>query len=353
MSGMSTSASTEDARPLDGYHHATMLCRDAVANVRFYRDVLRLRLLKQTVNFDVPQAYHLYYGDALGTPGTLLTFFPYPRMRDGIDGWGGTQHLALSVPSAPALAYWAGELERAGVDVEGPLEHAGHPVLRFRDPDGLRLELVAPEGDLADVPEGAPALYSERYAIGTLDHALLLVSDLNAALFFYRDVFGFDPVEPASADADSSDASAAADQILLTAPTHSDPPQSTMRLLLRQVDREGTPHAQDGVGRVQHLAFAVPDDAQLLAWQARLEHAGIVVTEVRDRQYFHSIYCNDPDGHLMEIATCDIGFTVDEPQEQLGERLQLPPWLEERREDILRRLPILPLPPTASEQGGA
>lgn len=341
MSGMSNNVSAAEARPLDGYHHATMLCRDAVANVRFYRDLLRLRLLKQTVNFDVPQAYHLYYGDAQGTPGTLLTFFPYPRMKPGIDGWGGTQRLALSVPSAPALAYWAGELERAGVEIEGPLAHAGHPVLRFRDPDGLRLELVAPEGDLDDVPEGAPALYSERFAIGTLDHTLILVSDLNAALFFYRDVLGFDPLD---VDTDADAAGDVPEQVLLTAPTHNEPPRSTMRLILRQIDRDTTPHARDGVGRVQHLAFAVPDDAQLLAWQARLEQAGIVVTDVRDRQYFHSIYCNDPDGHLMEIATCDIGFTVDEPEDQLGTQLQLPPWLEERRAEIVKRLPVLPLP---------
>lgn len=339
-----TATDTAAIQPLDGYHHATLLCRDAVANVRFYRDVLRLRLVKQTVNFDVPGSYHLYYGDALGTPGTLLTFFPWPRMREGVEGWGGTHHIALSVPSAPALAYWLGELERAGIEVEGPLDHDGHPTLRFRDSDGLRLELVAPASDLDEVPEGAPALYSERFAIGAIQHAQLLVTDLPAALHFYRDVLGFDPL-PVAEDGDASNADTPTEQRLLTAPLHTELPQSAMWLTLALVDREGRPRAREGVGRTHHLAFSVADDAQLLAWQERLEAAGVVVTEVRDRQYFHSIYFNDPDGFLIEIATSDIGFTIDEPASSLGQRLCLPPWFEERRAEIEGRLPALPPAP--------
>lgn len=331
-------------RPLDGYHHATILCRDAVANVRFYRDLLRLRLVKQTVNFDVPQSYHLYYGDALGTPGTLLTFFPWPRMRDGIEGWGGTDHLALSVPSAPALAYWRGELERADVEVEGPLDHDGHPTLRFRDPDGLRLELVAPASDLDEVPDGAPALYSDNFAIGALQHTQVLVTDLPAAQHFYRDILGFDPLPENTDEGEPAD-TPVVEQRLLTASQHTELPLSDMRITLTLIDRDARPRAHDGVGRTHHLAFGVTDEAQLLAWRDRLEGAGVVVTEVRDRFYFQSIYFNDPDGHLLEIATSDIGFTRDEAASALGQRLSLPPWLKERRAELVARLPELPAPP--------
>jgi len=321
--------SAQTLQPLTGYHHTTMVTKHAPTNARFYRDVLRLRLVKKTVNFDMPHTYHLYYGDYEGSAGTLLTFFEWPIAKPGQTGWGGTHHMSLSVGSGAALAWWRGHLEREGLDVQGPFDDHGFPTIRFRDPDGLILELSAPAGE--DVPDGAPALWVDGLAIGALDHVSLQATNRETALFFYRDLLGLDltgegtnPDHPLLTD------------LIFTVASEDDTP--SMRLIVTIVDRETTERAVDGPGQTHHIAFGVLDDDTELAWQERIAAAGINVSEVRDRNYFHSIYFNDPDGHLIEIATHNPGFAVDEPLETLGESLKLPPQYEERRESLERSL---------------
>ncbi len=311
--------------PLTGYHHMTMVTKHAPTNAQFYRETLRLRMVKKTVNFDMPDTYHLYYGDNEGSPGTLLTFFEWPNAEPGRTGWGGTHHIALSVGSGAALAWWRGYLEREGLEVLGPFDDHGYPTIRFRDPDGLILELSAPAGD--DVPEGAPALWADGLAIGPLHHVSVQVTNRETAIVYYRDLLGFD----LTGEGTNPDHPLLNDLIFTLA---RDGEEASMRLVLTIVNREQTERAVDGPGQTHHIAFGVTDDDVELAWQDRLAQAGIPVSEVRDRSYFHSIYFNDPDGHLLEIATNNPGFAVDEPLESLGERLSLPEQYEKRRSEL-------------------
>jgi glyoxalase family protein len=318
------SMSTHTPSQLLGYHHLTFVTGDPVANARFYTQLLRLRLVKQTVAFEGPKGYHLYYAPpgTSGEPGSILTFLHWPRARQGSAGVGGTQHIALRVQSGAALAYWRGKLEREDVAVGEVFESRGEPALRFTDPEGLVIELRAPAGD--DVPEGAPDLFMPSLVPGAVDHALISVSNRETALVFYRDLLGFDVLD-GDADGELSFGLPDGGQLIAT------------------VDSEGQlPRARIGAGQTHHLAFGVADDAQQLAWVERLENAGIVVTDVRDRFYFKSVYFRDPDGHLLEIATGGPGFTVDESSDSLGTALKLPPWLEAEREMYERSLPLLP-----------
>lgn len=319
--------SDQNPQPLTGYHHMTMVTKHAPTNARFYRETLRLRLVKKTVNFDMPHTYHLYYGDAEGSPGTLLTFFEWPNAVSGRTGWGGTHHIALSVASGASLAWWRGHLEREGLDVQGPFDDHGYPTIRFHDPDGLILELSAPAGD--DVPDGAPALWADGLAIGPLHHVSIQATNRETAIVYYRDLLGFEltgeaanPGHPLMTD------------LIFTL----DGETGSMRLLASIVDRERVDRAVNGPGQTHHIAFCALDDDVELAWQDRLASAGISVSDVRDRSYFHSIYFNDPDGHLLEIATNTPGFAVDEPLESLGQRLMLPAQDEDRREQLERAL---------------
>ena len=313
--------------PLRGYHHLTMVTRDARENARFYRDLLRLRLVKQTVDLTMPDVRHVCYGDEIGAPGSLLTFFEWPDAPHGQRGWGGTEHIALRVASGAALAWWRGHLEREGVDLEGPFHDHTRPAIRFRDPDGLIVELVAPAGD--DVPDGAPVFFVPAMAIGRIDHAALLATDRETASVYYQHMLGFDlageypnPINPDRADL----------------VFEIDGPAPAERLIVTLVDHDAVGRAVAGPGQIHHIAFCVPDEAVELVWQERIASAGVNVSDIQDRQYFHSIDFRDPDGHLLEIATAHPGFAIDEPLESLGQALKLPPWLEHRRAELERRL---------------
>jgi glyoxalase family protein len=323
---MNTSNTGDTLPQLSGYHHLTMVCSNARENVRFYRDLLGLRFVKKTVNFDMPETYHLYYGDYHGSPGTLLTFFEWPNAKRGNPGWGGTHHIALSVGSGPVLAYWRGRLERSGVPVEGPFLDHGFPTIRLEDPDGLLVELSAPAGE--DVPDGAPDLYVPAMAIGPIHHTAMRVTNRDNAVIYYRDLLGFEVLGegPNYDDPELTD--------LIFGVDSANGGEPTMRLVATVTSADAMPRAREGVGQTHHLAFGVPDDPTEGVWQERIGSAGIPVSEVRDRSYFHSIYFNDPDGHLLEIATANPGFTADEPLESLGERLSLPPWLESHRAEL-------------------
>jgi glyoxalase family protein len=308
---------------IQGLHHVTALAGDPRGNLGFYREVLGLRLVKRTVNFDDPGAYHLYYGDALGRPGTLLTFFLWPGGTRGRVGAGQVTAIALTIPEA-SIGYWQERLQACGVVVEriAPRFEEEEVVLRFRDPDGLALELAAHPraGERPGWPDGP---VPPAHAIRGLHAVTLLETVAELTLRFLIEEMGF-RVERSEGD--------------------------RIRLKVGPggpgawVDLHVDPRASRGrvaVGTVHHVAWRVRDVAEQQAWRAHLQARGLYVTPVMDRKYFRSIYFREPGGVLFEIATDPPGFTVDEPPERLGTGLMLPDWLEPQRGEIERALPPL------------
>ena len=289
---------------LEGLHHITMITGDAQANVDFYADVLGLRFVKKTVNFDQPGAYHLYFGDETGAPGSILTWFEFAGAQPGRPGVGMVHTISLGVPSAAALDFWATRLGERGVATQRTDRG-----LAFADPDGLALELV-----VAD--DGNPPLRAEHPEVPA-EHAIVGLEGARAYSAFaavtegvLTEVLGFTHLGGGEyrLDGEQRHFHWAYDQ----APGHAPRP---------------------GAGTVHHIAWASPDGDHL-AWQARIAEAGGYVTDVKDRDYFNAIYFREPRGVLFEIATLSPGFAVDEDPDHLGEALRLPPQHEHLREEL-------------------
>lgn len=302
--------------PLEGLHHVTAICADAPRNVDFYARVLGLRLVKKTVNFDQPDVYHLYYGDEVGTPGSILTFFEFPGAARGVAGNGMVHTIVWRASGPEALAFWAARLTDAGTVVswdEGGL-------LRFADPEGLRHEIVP--SDAGDPPLAAVALDvpAERRLLGF--HGVRAYSgapDRSAPLL---QALGF-------AQRNAGGAWVA---------------QGTTRHGVIHYDPPPAGHGMPGAGTVHHVAWSAADDAELAALRDVLRAHGAHPTPVIDRQYFHSVYFREPSGVLFELATRDIGFAVDEDARELGSHLKLPPQHEDRRAQLEGLLTPLPNP---------
>jgi len=292
---------------LEALHHITMITGDAQKNVDFYAHVLGLRLVKKTVNFDQPEAYHLYFGDEQGSPGSILTWFEFPGARRGTPGIGDIHTIELGVASADALDFWQKRLESKGY----PSARSDRG-LRFEDYDGLRYELV-----VADY--GNPPLRAEHPEVPT-EHAILGIEGARAYSAFAEveervltDTLGFTHLGGGEYRLDGED--------------------RHFHWAYDQAQRYG----EQGAGSVHHIAWASPADDHL-DWQRRVAAAGGFVTEVRDRDYFRSVYFREPRGVLFEIATMSPGFAVDEDPERLGEELRLPrqhEHLRERLEQVL------------------
>lgn len=305
---------------LDGMHHLTMITGDARQNVDFYADVLGLRLVKKTVNFDAPEAYHLYFGDEQGSPGSILTWFEFAGARPGRAGAGMIHTLSLGVASEQSLTFWAERLAARGYETR-----PGKRTLAFADYDGLGLELV-----VAD--DGNPPLRAEHPEIPA-QHAILGVEGARA--YIARGV--------------------AADQALLTETLgftelgqgeyRLDGDQRHFHWGYDQSTERGVP----GAGTVHHIAWHSHDEDHV-RWQERVAQAGMRVTPVIDRDYFHSIYFRQPQGILFEIATSSPGFAVDEAPEHLGEELRLPRQHEHLRPQLERSLTPLSNPRAAAPQ---
>ncbi len=307
-----------------GIHHVTAIAGEPQANVDFYAGVLGLRLVKKTVNFDDPSTYHLYYGDGIGTPGTVMTFFPWPGARRGALGSGQTRTTAFAVPEG-SLDFWRRRLAESGVRTDD-VERFAVAGLAFADPDGLRLEVLA-----SAAPNDARSPWSEsptpaEHAIRGLDGVTFLHADSTATSRLLVDVMGFRQV----AESDHC-----------TRYASGNGGSGTFVDLVR--DPSAVPGRVAG-GSVHHVAFRVADDPSQAEWMDRLFSAGHPTTDVRDRQYFHSIYFREPGGVLFELATDNPGFAVDEPVEELGRGLRLPPWLESARDRIEAVLPPLERP---------
>jgi len=290
-----------------GLHHITAIASDPEQNVLFYNQVLGLRLVKVTVNFDDPGSYHLYYGSGKGYPGSLLTFFPWPGAPAGSRSTGETSAIALSIPIGSS-DYWKNRLTEKQVPFHELTDSHARRVIAFSDPDGMNLQLV--EADNADSAlrwdEGPVPI---DFTIHGLNHIVL-------------DIFAPD---------------VSASQSLLTTSLGLNGDSHLAEIASIPARKRG----HMGPGVVHHIAWRAADDAEQAAWRTQLLQAGLHVTPVKDRQYFHSIYFREPGGVLYEIATDNPGFLTDESYPELGKHLKLPPWLEAHRKSIEAALPPL------------
>ncbi|OZM70970.1 ring-cleaving dioxygenase [Amycolatopsis antarctica] len=306
-----------------GLHHVTAIGGDPQRNADFYLRTLGLRLVKTTVNFDDPGTYHLYYGDQSGRPGTLMTFFPWKDAPSGRLGTGQATTTSFSVPES-SIGWWKQHLGQAGVEASQVTNRDDEDVLTFRDPDGLQLALVAhPQGDPRDPWD--TALVPAEHAVRGLHSVTLSVSREDATAGMLGDL-GLD--------------FAAQDGNRFRFTAGDGGPGALVDVLV-------TPDAPQGLvarGTVHHVAWRAPDEPTQASWRAELVDRGVNVTSILDRQYFRSIYFREPGGTLLEVATDEPGFAIDEPLLELGRALKLPPWLEPDREQIQAVLPRLDLP---------
>jgi len=310
-----------------GLHHVTAIAGDARRNLDFYGRTLGLRLVKKTVNFDDPGTHHLYFGDADGAPGSILTFFPWGDVASGRTGIGETSETALRVPEA-SLGFWTHRLVEQGVRHESPDRRFGQSVLRFRDPDGMRLALVGVAGVDGEPAWDAGAVPPE-HAIRGLHGVTLMLERSAPTAAILTGVFGL-----AEAGRDGAVTRFVAGV------------GNGAGAVIDLQEAGGFLPARQGSGSVHHIAFRARDDADQAAMVERLANGqatghGIVATEQKDRHYFRSVYFREPGGVLFEIATDAPGFAVDEPAATLGQELRLPAFLEPRRTAIEAALPEL------------
>lgn len=308
---------------LTGLHHVTAIASDPQTNVDFYVGALGLRLVKQTVNFDDPGSYHFYYGDAQGSPGTLLTFFAWPGGRRGRRGVGQVTAAALSV-SPHSLDFWRRHLAEHGVAVDEAETRFGETVLPFYDPDGLRLELVPTGSDTRPGWTAGPV--PAEHAIRGVHAVTLPERSPEGTAALMAGPLGFHAI---ATEGDWTrytlgHGASGAFADVQTAPDFS----------LGQI----------AVGSIHHVAWRTPDDAQQEAWLRQISSLGLGVSPVMDRDYFHSIYFREPGGILFEIATDAPGFAIDETPETLGAHLRLPAQYEARRAEIEAHLPPIHVP---------
>lgn len=355
---------------VQGLHHITLVTADAQRNVDFYAGVLGLRLLKKTVNFDDPGAYHLYYGDALGSVGSAVTFFEWPRSPRGRPGIGGTHHVALGVADENGLLKWKRRLTDLGVKVTGPYDRHYFKSIYFTDPDGVILEIATlgpgfAIDEAADAlgqlhlpppqamivanrdeqaiqaqtwPEPVPSITPDMALQHGMHHISAISSNIERTHEFLHGVLGIQRVKMTDNFDDPTSAhwywgaSDGRPGSLITYFEH-DPRQRRYH------------YVQMGAGQTHHYALSVPDAETQLEFREKLLRAGYNVSPVMERVYFRSIYTRDPDGHIVELATAGPGFMVDEDDDALvGQTLKLPPWLEEHRPTIEKALTPLTAP---------
>jgi len=307
-----------------GLHHVTAISSSPQKTIDFYTSILGLRLVKLTVNYDDPTTYHLYFGDELGHPGTILTFFPWPGAPKGRHGSGQLTVISFSIP-AKSLNYWTNRFESHGIPSRQQGERFGEKIISFDDPDGQRLELVGSTSIgnkqlWRDSPVPVEHAVRGFHSVNLEEQAL---EDTESLLI---DVLGFRQVGHEENRFRYEVGNG-----------------STGTL----VDILAEPEAARGlvsVGTVHHVAFRVPNDEEQKTLRREIVKVNPSVTPVIDRNYFHSIYFREPGGVLFEAATDPPGFTIDEPADKLGTKLSLPPWLEAQREAVEESLPKVRLP---------
>ena len=316
------------ARTIPGIHHVTAICGPPQPNVDFYTGHLGQRLVKKTVNFDAPDTYHLYYGDRMGSPGTILTFFPFADAGPGRAGPGMASAVAYAVPQG-GLDGWMMQFAEQGIDFDGPRERLGERLIALADPDGMPVELI--ETEAAEASNGQAGGHPDIVGGGPRDdgfHSVTLwLSDPMPTARVLTDLFGY--------EAAGHEAGGGLERLRFRSPSHG---RGSVVDLVRSDARS---IGRQGAGTIHHVAFRAEDNAAQHAWRERAIAAGLDVTPVIDRQYFNAIYFREPGGVLFEIATDPPGFATDEAPGELGTNLKLPPRYEARRSDIERVLPPL------------
>lgn len=304
-----------------GLHHITAIAGDAQRNYDFYTKTLGLRMVKKTVNFDDPQTYHFYFGDEEGTPGTILTFFPWKNVRPGKNGAGMATEIGYAVPDG-SLEFWKKRFESLNVRHENIVERFGEKQLSFQDPDGLWLSLI--ETKKPDSRKGwETADIKADVALKGFHTVTLTLNSIKATAALLTEVFDYKLVgqdgNTFRYQTDAVDNAALVD--LLESP--------------------GAPRGLNAGGTNHHVAFRVENEEVLMAVREKILERGLHITEKINRDYFFSLYFREPGGVLFEIATDNPGFATDETVEELGTSLQLPDRYEGMREQIEKGLPKL------------
>ena len=315
------------AAGIPGIHHVTCITGDVQKCVDFYVSVLGLRFIKKSINQDLPDTYHIYFGDYLGTPGTAMTFFGWPTWPDRRTGTGQVTTVSFAVPHG-SLDFWAARLQKVGVE-HTKVRRFDIDALVLRDADGIELELVGQASDERFVPwREAPV--AQEHAIRGFHSVTLTLAETAATLKLLTSTMGF---RQAGKEGNRT-----------RFETGGGGPHAVLDL----VDSPEGPAGEESIGTVHHVAWRTQDAASQISWRELLLRAGRNVTAVIDRWYFKSIYYREPGGVLFEIATDGPGFTVDESPEKLGTKLSLPPWFQVRRDRLDETLPPIVVPTTAT-----
>jgi glyoxalase family protein len=304
-----------------GLHHITAIAGNAKQNFEFYTKVLGLRMVKKTVNFDDPGTYHFYFGDEVGTPGTILTFFPWEGIGKGSTGTGMATDIGYSVP-AGSLDFWADRFKQYNVHVGNVEERFGEQILPFEDPDGLKIDLIVP-GKVDNRKSWTTTEVNEQAATKGFYSITLTLQNIDATAAILTDIFGYKLLQQEGNRyrfiTDAIEGAAVVD--IIEAPNM-------------------TP-GRGAAGTNHHVAFRVKDDDVLMEYREIIAKKGLSITPKIDRDYFFSLYFREPGGVLFELATDNPGFSKDEPVDQLGSSLKLPKQYEGSRAKIEKILPAL------------
>lgn len=305
-----------------GIHHITAIAGNAGRNHDFYTRILGLRLVKKTVNFDDPETYHFYFGDEVGSPGTIMTFFPWgDRVKTGRRGTGQVTETGYAVPEG-SLGFWQQRFEDNNVIYNKVAEKFGEQYLTFLDPDGLKFELVVPQKTDTRIPWETDEVKAEHATRG-FHHITITTSKIDRTAKVLTDIFGYKlGLQEVNRYRFVTDAVEFAGIVELA-------------------EVPGEPAGHVAGGSIHHVAFRVSNEISLMHFREKVLAAGLTITEKIDRNYFYSLYFREPGGVLFEIATDNPGFTTDETVSELGTGLKLPPQYEQYRDRLEKVLPKL------------
>lgn len=346
---------------ITGIHHITIVCSDAQRTVDFYTQVLGMRLVKKTVNFDDPTSYHLYFGNSEASPGSLVTYFEWRGATRGHWGIGGTHHYALQVADYDGLLKWKRWLTDKGLSVDGPLDRHYFKSIYFNDPDGTIIEIATygPGWSIDEAPDAIGTEHRDPPAemlVNNRDEERIRaitwpepVTEIDASMALSKGMHHITAIGSSISRTDEFMSGLLGMRRVKMTSNFDDPTQAHWYwgtgagepgTLVTYFERDASrvPKMKMGPGQTHHYALAVSSEDEQMEIREQLTKAGLQVTGVRDRVYFKSVYMNDPDGHIVEIATAGPGFVVDEDPEMLGSQLRLPRWLEKDRVQVEGRL---------------
>ncbi|MCM3637248.1 ring-cleaving dioxygenase [Sporosarcina luteola] len=305
---------------IPGHHHISMITKNASKNNHFYKEVLGLRRVKMTVNQDDPSMYHLFYGDRTGSPGTELSFFEIPVVGSTHRGTNAITRIGLLVPSVASLSYWKTRLEEFDVQHSDITMYANRPALHFEDSEGLRMVLLVSNSEKPEHWETwGKSIVPEEHQIQGMGSVEMTVRRLDKLASTLTEIFGYLEVFRTEEEAIFQSVKG----------------EVFGEIVVKFLDG---PSEKPGRGSIHHLAVRVKDEEELAYWDEQVRARGFYSSGIVDRFYFKSLYFRESNGILFEIATDGPGFTIDGNIETLGEKLDLPPFLEERRNEIEEKL---------------